>query len=95
MGYPFHPASKPEKLRLAPLQERSMPLLIVQGERDKLGDRVEIDTYELASCCQLNFVEDGDHDLKPRVKSGYTHQAHIKTAARLVSTFIDETLSYD
>lgn len=91
-GYPFHPSAKPGSLRLAPLQERIRPVIIIQGERDKLGDRAEIECYEVAECCQIHFVEDGDHDLKPRVKSGFTHQAHIKTAAKVTSNFIDQTI---
>ena len=91
-GYPFHPSAKPDSLRLAPLQERIRPVMIIQGERDKLGDRAEIECYDVAQCCQIHFVEDGDHDLKPRVRSGFTHQAHIETAAKVTNTFIEQTI---
>ena len=37
LGYPFHPAKKPEKLRLEPLEDTKKPILIVQGDRDTLG----------------------------------------------------------
>lgn len=88
-GYPFHPANKPDKLRLEPLQNTQKPILIMQGTRDKLGDDSEISCYELSSLCKVEFLPDGDHDLKPRVKSGYTHMQHIQTASELVSEFID------
>lgn len=92
LGYPFHPAKKPEKLRLAPLQLATKPVLIVQGERDTLGSKAEIDEYSLSDLCQCVFLEDGDHSLKPRVKSGFTYQQHLSKAAEQISLFIDKHL---
>ena len=90
IGYPFHPQKKPEKLRLEPLQNTDKPVVIVQGDRDVLGNKVEINDYDLANNINVHFVEDGDHDLKPRVKSGFTHLQHKITAANRIKTFIEE-----
>ncbi len=90
LGYPFHPVKKPEKLRLAPLQETQLPVLILQGERDALGSEIEINDYEISSRCQLHFFNDGDHDLKPRVKSGQTLAQHKRAAVFGMRSFIDE-----
>jgi len=90
IGYPFHPQKKPEKLRLEPLQETVIPILILQGERDTLGNRNEIENYTISSLCEVFYFEDGDHSLKPRVKSGYTHDQHLKTAAEQLVRFIHE-----
>lgn len=90
LGYPFHPQKKPEKLRLAPLQETLKPILILQGDRDALGSQEEILTYEFSDLCRCIFFNDGDHNLKPRVKSGFTHQQHIKTAVKEMVAFINE-----
>lgn len=90
IGYPFHPQKKPEKLRLEPLQLIQKPILILQGDRDALGNKEEIETYDISSRCQVKFFQDGDHDLKPRVKSGYTHQQHIQTALRDIEKFIHD-----
>ena len=90
IGYPFHPIKKTEKLRLTPLQQTQLPTLILQGERDALGNKEEIAEYELASLCQLHFFADGDHDLKPRVKSGFTLENHLQQATTIISEFIDE-----
>jgi len=89
LGYPFHPAKKPEKLRLEPLLAASKPILIVQGDRDTLGSKEEINTYQLPEHCQCVYLEDGDHSLKPRVKSGYKYPAHMQSAANEISIFID------
>ncbi|UTF61383.1 alpha/beta family hydrolase [Gilvimarinus sp. DA14] len=88
LGYPFHPPAKPDKLRLEPLQKPGSPVLIIQGSRDKLGCRDEVAGYSLAPNVSIHWLEDGDHDLKPRVKSGFTHQAHIQTAAHLSANFM-------
>lgn len=90
IGYPFHPQKKPEKLRLEPLQNTKLPILILQGERDALGNKDEIEGYEFSSLCEVVYFEDGDHDLKPRVKSGFTHAQHLKTAIEQLVRFIDE-----
>jgi len=88
LGYPFHPAKKPEKLRLEPLQLTKSPVLIVQGERDTLGSKDEVSNYEISPLCQCVFLPDGDHSLKPRVKSGYTYQQHIEQAVFEITQFI-------
>lgn len=93
LGYPFHPQKKPDKLRLEPLQKTTVPTLIVQGDRDALGNESEIDSYELSSLCQCHFLPDGDHSLKPRVKSGFTHEQHLNTATKEIATFINEKSS--
>lgn len=90
IGYPFHPQKKPENLRLAPLQNTQRPVLICQGDRDALGNKDEINTYQLADVCQVVYLPDGDHDLKPRVKSGFSHQQHKITAAKVIQEFIFE-----
>ena len=89
IGYPFHPAKKPEKLRLEPLVDANKPVLILQGDRDTLGNKVEIASYQLPKHCQCVFLEDGDHSLKPRVKSGFTHPAHMQRAVEEIVTFIE------
>lgn len=88
LGYPFHPAGKPEKTRTAHLQGLEKPMLIVQGERDALGSQQEVASYTLSSQISTHFLQDGDHSLKPRKKSGFTEAQHLTTAAELITGFI-------
>lgn len=92
VGYPFHPQGKPEKLRTEHLPNIQVPLLMVQGDRDKLGSREEVDNYGLPESINWCWLEDGDHDLKPRVKSGFKHDQHIETAIEQLHQFIVESL---
>jgi uncharacterized protein len=87
-GYPLHPVGKPESLRLAPLQARQLPLLIVQGTRDKLGDRASFSQQTIDGAVQWCWLEDGDHDLKPRKASGHTHDEHLARAVAATVQFI-------
>ncbi|WP_170334946.1 alpha/beta family hydrolase [Ruegeria arenilitoris] len=89
-GYPFHPIGKPEKLRTEHLQNLRTPTLICQGTRDQFGTKAEVGSYNLSSTIQIEWFEDGDHDLKPRKRvSGYTHADHINAMGAAVSAWLD------
>jgi predicted alpha/beta-hydrolase family hydrolase len=82
LGYPFHPSGKPDQLRTAHLEHLATPTLICQGTRDPLGTREEVASYSLSSAIDLLWLEDGDHDLKPRKAiSGLTAADHLETMA--------------
>ena len=88
LGYPFHPQGKPEKLRTEHLPAIAKPIAIIQGSRDKLGDKQEIESYLLPEHFQWCWLEDGDHDFKPRVKSGFTQQQHIQSCINFLVAYI-------
>jgi predicted alpha/beta-hydrolase family hydrolase len=88
LGYPFHPPSKPEKTRTEHLKGLKTPTLIVQGSRDALGNQSDVEGYELSTAISLRWLEDGDHDFKPRVRSGFTQQQHLQAAADAIAEFI-------
>lgn len=88
LGYPFHPPEKPTQLRTAHLKGLRTPALIVQGTRDQFGVPDEVRTYDLSPSIELLWLEDGDHDLKPRkALSGFTTAQHMKTLADTVHAF--------
>ncbi len=66
LGYPFHPPGKPDELRTKHLEALSCPALICQGTRDPFGTKDEVPGYTLSKAIELLWLEDGDHDLKPR-----------------------------
>ena len=82
LGYPFHPPAKPETLRTAHLAELKTPTMIFHGTRDEFGSPEEIAGYTLSPAITVQFLEDGDHDLKPRkALSGFSTGDHLKTIA--------------
>ncbi|MEA2845962.1 MAG: uncharacterized protein QOG78_1243 [Rhodospirillaceae bacterium] len=88
LGYPFHPIGKPEQLRTAQLAKMKTPALIVQGTRDPFGSREEVATYALSKTIEILWLEDGDHDLKPRKRiSGFSAADHLRTVGETVAAW--------
>lgn len=88
LGYPFYAVGKPEKPRVEHLAALKTRTLIVQGERDALGNRQAVEGYELAPSIELYWLAAADHDLKPLKASGFTHEQHLESAASRVSGFL-------
>ena len=92
MGFPFHAPAKDPKDRLDHLQKLTQPLLIVQGTRDIMGTREDVNGYiqeaRISATIKISWLDDGDHDLKPRKVSGFSHQQHIDSAIERVAEFV-------
>lgn len=91
LGYPFHPPGRPAQLRTKHLETLRCPALIVQGTRDEFGVPDEVATYPLSDAIRVLWLEDGDHDLKPRKISGHSAAGHMKTMAATVADWIGGT----
>jgi predicted alpha/beta-hydrolase family hydrolase len=88
LGYPFHPPGKPDELRTAHLAKLTVPALICQGTRDPFGTRDEVPGYALSKSIELFWLEDGDHDLKPRKAiSGRSFADNLGAAIAHIVTF--------
>ena len=88
LGYPFHPIGTPDQLRTAHLADMQTPTLIIQGTRDPFGTREEAATYKLSKSVEILWLEDGDHDLKPRkAVSGFTAADHMLAMADRVGSW--------
>jgi uncharacterized protein len=88
LGYPFHPPGKPDQLRTGHLSLLKTPTLIVQGSRDPFGAREEASTYDLSKTIEILWLEDGDHELKPRKSlSGFSAADHLDTLGEEVSAW--------
>ncbi len=62
LGYPLHPAGKPEKLRDAHLGQVRVPMLFLAGTRDALC-RLDLlqQTLKPLQAVQIHVLEGGDH----------------------------------
>jgi uncharacterized protein len=90
LGYPFHPPAKPQQLRTKHLIGLKTPTLICQGTRDEFGTRDEVPGYGVSKSIDVLWLEDGDHDLKPRKTiSGFSAADHLKTVAEAIAAFAD------
>ncbi len=98
IGYPFHPPKKKDKWRTDHFSTLTIDTLILQGDRDPFGSRLEIEdiqnNYQYwpiplnENKILINWVSDGDHDLKPRKRSGFTHEGNKAYACDKIASFI-------
>ena len=89
LGYPFHPPGKPEKVRIKHLANLDTPALFLQGDRDPLGNKIEVADYPISPNIHLHWLPDGDHSFKPRKKSGFTEQQNWNNALETIILFTD------
>lgn len=69
LGYPLHPAGKPERLRSGHLGEILVPQLFVSGDRDPLCDLALLrPILQDIPRARLHVVAGGDHSLEQRGK---------------------------
>lgn len=86
-GFPFHAPGKPEKLRVEQFAQMTTPARIFQGSRDPFGKPDELVSVAFSPAVQLCWLEDGDHDLKPRKASGLSQDNHLNYVATAVADF--------
>ena len=89
LGYPFLPPKKLEP-RLSPLQKSMVPVLVIQGERDKFGNKTQISNWSLGDNTRVEWIADGDHSFLPRKSSGKSHETNMTKAIGLCVDFIGE-----
>ena len=67
-GYPLHPPGRPDQPRTAHLPSITVPMLIVQGERDTFGtpDELRPVIQTMTAQVTLHVVAKGDHSLSVR-----------------------------
>ncbi len=63
LGFPLHPTGKPSDARAAHLRDVRIPMLFVQGTRDKLAELKLIQPVvaSLGAMAHLHLVQDADH----------------------------------
>lgn len=73
-GFPLHAAGKPSSERGAHLAEVNVPMLFLQGTRDRLAelDRIRPLCRSLDKRATLHIVEGGDHSFHVPKRSGRT-----------------------
>jgi predicted alpha/beta-hydrolase family hydrolase len=91
LGYPLHPAGKPEQLRDAHLPRVRAPMLFVQGTRDALCD-LELLRPVLARVgprATLHEVAGADHGFEVRKMDGRTPDSVLAEVVDASASFIE------
>jgi predicted alpha/beta-hydrolase family hydrolase len=93
LGYLFHPPARPGQLRTKHLVGLKTPTLIVQSTRDEFGAREVMCAFSLSPSIEFLWIEDGDHDLRPRNSiSGFSTADHLKTLADAVAIWAERIM---
>jgi predicted alpha/beta-hydrolase family hydrolase len=76
LGYPLHPAGRPEKLRVEHLPRIDAPMLFIQGTRDALCDLelLRRQVKGLPARVDIHVVDGGDHSFKVLKRSGRSQE---------------------
>lgn len=72
LGYPLHPAGKPEHRRDEHFPRLRVPVLFVSGTRDALAPRAELErsARAIAGPVDFHWLESADHGYRPLKSSG-------------------------
>jgi predicted alpha/beta-hydrolase family hydrolase len=72
LGYPLHPPGQPQKLRVEHLPAITVPVLIVQGEKDAFGSPAELAPHVqmMPAGVTLEAIAGDDHSLSVLSKKG-------------------------
>ncbi len=93
LGYPLVAMGKTEPRNIDHLLEIDDPQLFISGTRDRMGP-IESITSVAGSVPRGTavFIDDGDHSLVPRKKSGRTLDENLDAALDAIGTWTAESL---
>jgi predicted alpha/beta-hydrolase family hydrolase len=93
VGFPLHPAGKPSDTRAKHLSDVHIPLLFVQGNRDKLAELPLLEPLvkRLGAVATLHLVREADHSFHVLVRSGRTDGDAMSEIIATLSAWIGAT----
>jgi uncharacterized protein len=93
LGFPLHSAGKPSDTRAKHLSDIHIPLLFVQGTRDKLAELPLLASLvnRLGAPASLHLVQEADHSFHVLVRSGRTDRDVMSEIIATLSAWIGAT----
>jgi hypothetical protein len=90
LGFPLHPPGKPSDTRAKHLSAVVIPMLFVQGTRDKLAELQLIQPVvkRLGKSASLHLVQDADHSFHVPVRSGRTDKDAMNEVVATLASWI-------
>lgn len=92
LGFPLHTDKKPSTERAEHLAQVEIPMLFLQGTRDKLADLglLKPVVAALGAKATLHEVEGGDHSFAVLKKSGRTNEEALAEVLDTLTAWIDQ-----
>ena len=93
LSFPLHPAGKPSDARAKHLSDVDVPMLFVQGTRDKLAELqlIEPVVKRLGTPASLHLVQEADHSFHVLARSGRKDHDAMREVVDTLSAWIDAT----
>jgi len=88
LGYPLSPPKRREIVRLKPLLEARLPLLVMQGEQDPYGTPEMFEGLDLPASVTFHWFADGMHDLFPEVCTDAERNQRSRQMAEVVAAYV-------
>jgi uncharacterized protein len=90
LGFPLHPAGKPSSDRARHLAGVQVPMLFVQGSRDKLAELTLIEPVvtSLGPSALLHLVREADHSFHVLARSGRNDHEVMKEILDTFTTWV-------
>ena len=95
LGFPLHPAGKPSAIRAKHLSDVHIPMLFIQGSRDKLAELplLEPVVKRLGDAASLHQVAEADHAFHVLVRSGRNDREVMSEIVDTLSAWIGAAAS--
>ena len=93
LGFPLHPAGKPSDTRARHLGDVHVPMLFIQGTRDKLAELALLEPVvkRLAASASLHRVAEADHSFHVLARSGRNDREVMNEILDTLSAWIGAT----
>jgi len=89
-SFPLHPAKKPSVKRAAHLNSIQLPMLFINGDRDRLAETELLEaSRESLPNLNLHWLPGADHSYKTTKRSGRSQEQTYLEAASISRAFID------
>jgi uncharacterized protein len=95
LGFPLHPAGKPSETRARHLSDVGIPMLFIQGTRDKLAESQLLEPLvkRLGASASLHPVQEADHSFEVLARSGRKHDEVIREVVDMMAAWIGDVRS--
>jgi predicted alpha/beta-hydrolase family hydrolase len=93
LGFPLHPAGKPSDTRAKHLFDVRVPMLFIQGTRDKLAESQLLEPLvkRLGKYASLHQVQEADHSFHVSARSGRNDRDAMSEVINTLSAWIGAT----
>lgn len=91
LGYPLHPAGKPDSLRVEHFPRLRVPLLFLSGDRDPMAPKVNLEKWSgtIPGPVDFHWLAGGDHGFRvPKSLGGQGEAAVLAEVADVSARWV-------